>query len=114
MEEQKTTLAGTLLERVEAYGKASFDLYRLKAIDKAADITSSVVSSLVVGILLAFFFLILNIGVALWIGEELGKSHYGFFVVAGFYAITGSFLYIFRQQLLKMPINNAIITHALK
>jgi hypothetical protein len=69
---------------------------------------------LVVIIIMTLFFLILNIGIALWIGQALGTSYYGFFIVSCFYAILGIVLNIFGKKWIKEPIRNSIIIQALK
>jgi len=55
------------------------------------------------------FFMILNIGIALWIGEMLGKSYYGFLILSGFYAILAIIVQIFSNRWIKKPIRNSII-----
>jgi hypothetical protein len=72
------------------------------------------VSWLIVVIFAVLFFLILNIGVALWLGDLLGKSYYGFFAVSGFYAVLALFFFIFRDQMIKKPLNNSIINQVLE
>ncbi len=112
--EDKTNLFSSVIERAEEYGKATMELYQLKAIDKAADVVSSATAAMAVSILGVFFFLILNIALGLWIGEEVGKTYLGFFILAGIYAILGIILYVFRNELIKTPVNNSIINQALK
>ncbi len=103
----------SLIERTEKYLKTGLELYRLKAIGKSADVFSSLVSKLAIISFFIFFFLLLNTGLALWIGDLLGKSYFGFFTVASFYAIAGIFIYIFRDQWIKNPLRNSIITQTL-
>lgn len=103
-----------LLEKAENYSKTTIELFKLHAIDKSADVVSSLVSRLAICLVVALFILILNVGVALWIGELLGKSYYGFFLLAGFYALIGTLLYIFRHQWIKYPVSNSIIKQILK
>jgi len=62
----------------------------------------------------ALFVFILSIGLALWIGEILGKTYFGFFVVGGGYAVIAIVLSFFRHQWLKFPISDAIITQIQK
>src|SRR6187431_1017393 len=87
-----------LVQRVEQYGKTSFELYKLKAIDKASDAVSSaaVFSTLLIFIL--FFMVVVSIGVAILVGDRMGEMYLGFFVVAGFYALTTLILFIFRNK----------------
>ncbi len=103
-----------LFGKAEDYGKTTVELFKLKAIDKTSDIISSLAVKLVIIIVIALFSLSINIGVALWIGELLGKSYYGFFIVAGFYAIAVSVIYAFRIQCIKSPIRDAIINQMLQ
>ena len=112
--DEQSGLIESLIEKGEQYGKTTLELLKLKTIDKSADVASNLVSWLLVVIFAVLFFLILNIGVALWLGEVLGKSYYGFFVVSGFYALLALVFGIFRKQLIKEPLNNSIIEQALE
>jgi hypothetical protein len=112
MEEQKG-LIESLIEKGEQYGKTTIELLKLKTLDKSADVVSNLVSWLIVVIFILMFFLILNIGVALWLGELLGNSYFGFFAVAGFYALFALIFGIFRKQLIKKPVSNSIIKQVL-
>ena len=112
--DEQSGLIESLIEKGEQYGKTTLELLKLKTIDKSADVASNLVSWLIVIIFAVLFFLILNIGVALWLGEILGKSYYGFFVVSGFYALLALVFGIFRKQLIKEPLNNSIIEQVLE
>jgi hypothetical protein len=106
------TFMGPLLQKAEDYGKTSFELLKLKALDKSAEVSSSVISRLLFAITLTFFFLILNIALALWLGDILGKSYYGFFIVALFYGILTAVLF-FLHRFIKARVSNSIITQML-
>lgn len=106
--EPQTNLIEPLMERVEAYGKTSLELLKLKTLAKTADVTSSLLSRLLFILLVTLFVFTLNIGVALWIGELLGKNYYGFFIVAGFYALV-SVIVITVHPSIKKSVNNTII-----
>jgi len=112
--ENQTLLIETLFEKTESYTRSSAELYKLKAIDKFADLFSTLTARLVIIVFMTLFFLIVNIGIALWIGEIIGKAYYGFFIVSGFYAVGGSVFYIFSNKWIKRPLRNSIITQALK
>jgi hypothetical protein len=103
-----------LLEGAKDYGKTSFELIKLKSLDKTSALASAIVINATVLIIISMFFLVGTIGLALWLGEILGKSWYGFFTVAGFYGITGVVLYFFMNKWLKKVIGNLIIKHVLK
>jgi hypothetical protein len=112
MEEQTSSIE-SLIEKGEQYGKTTIELLKLKTLDKSADVASNLVSWLIVLIFAILFFLILNIGVALWLGGLMGKSYYGFFAVSGFYGFLTLIFGIFRKQLIKEPLNNSIIEQVL-
>ena len=111
---ESSGLIESLIEKGEQYGKTTIELVKLKTLDKTADVVSSVVSWLVVCVLAILFFVPLNIGIALWLGDLLGKSYMGFFIVAGFYAVFFIFFWIFRKSLIKKPMNDSIINQVLE
>ena len=99
-----------LLEKVETYAKTSIELYKLKTIDKTASVTSTLIVRGIVAVFLSVFFIAINIGLSLWIGDLLGKSYYGFFCVAGFYGVIGGIVYFFMRKYIKKLIMNSIIS----
>jgi len=114
MMENKATPWRTLVERAEEYGETTVELFKMEAIDKSADVVSSLVSRLAVLLVVALFVIVLSIGLALWAGELLGKSYYGFFVVGGAYVLLALLLYSYRRSWLKKPVSNSIIRQMLK
>jgi hypothetical protein len=110
--EPTISLIEPLLERAEMYAKTSIELLKLKSIHKTADITSTLISRLLLTIVLSLFALTLNIGVALWIGDLLEKAYFGFLVVAAFYALIGIILF-FIHPIIKSRLNNSIIIQIL-
>ncbi len=111
--EDKVSIVEVLIEKTGLYAQRRIELYKLKAIDKSADVISTLAVRLVILSLIILFFLVLNIGLALWIGEVLGKNYFGFFSVAAFYALIGIVFFIFRHKWIKAPIRNSIIDHVL-
>ncbi len=108
MENQSTPI-DSLIDRVKIYVETRIDLLRLKAIDKSSSFISLLVSMIIV-ILMSFLFIIfLSVGAALLLGEMLGKTYYGFFIVAGFYLLVGLILFALRDKWLKAPITNTMI-----
>jgi Putative Actinobacterial Holin-X, holin superfamily III len=107
--ENPTTIEA-LLEKAENYTRTSIELAKLQAIDKGADIVSSAVAGIAIAVVVGTSLMLLNIGAAFWIGEQLGATYYGFFAVAGFYLIVALLLFFFRNQWIKLPISDSIIT----
>jgi hypothetical protein len=100
--------------KIEEFGRTTYELSKLKMVDTAADITSMLVARAISIFVLVLFIFLLDVGVALWLGETLGKFYYGFFVVAGFNAIVGVILLLFLDKWIKKPVTKIIITEALK
>lgn len=99
-----------LFEKIEIYGKTSFELYRLKTIKKTADVISTFVSRATVVIVLSMFLIFASIGLALWLGDLLGEAYLGFFCVAAFYMVLGGVLFYFLHGFIKRKISNSVIS----
>ncbi len=108
MENQPNTF-GSVLENAGDYLETRLDLLKLQAVNKSSDVTSSVVSRMIILLMVSFAVFILNMGLALWVGELLGKVYLGFFVIAGFYMLVGLLLHLFRRTWLKEPVSSLII-----
>lgn len=107
--EQHTGVLESLFDKTTDYLQTRAELVKLKAIKKSSALASGVISKLILAMFLVFFLMIFNIGVALWLGELLHKTYYGFFALAGFYLIVGLIVYASRHKLLKEPITDSII-----
>jgi hypothetical protein len=110
MENQSSPIE-SLLDRAKDYFETRLDLLKLKAVDKTSTIVSTFIAKTAIILLVFFFIFFLNIGIALLIGDLLGKSYYGFFIVAGIYGITGLVLHLGKEKIIKRPISDAIIKH---
>ena len=104
----------SLFEKTGDYLETRIDLYKLKAVNTSSDMMSSLVSRLIVLFVFSLFIIVVNIGLALFLGELLGRSYYGFFILAGFYLITGIIFYYMRRKWLKEPIADKLIEKLLK
>jgi phosphoglycerol transferase MdoB-like AlkP superfamily enzyme len=113
MDNDRSTIE-MLIERAENYVKTSIELAKLKAIDKFAEIISSLASIIIVSIVVGMFLMLTNLGLAFWIGEMLGNIYYGFFTMAGFYLVIALIFILFKKSMLKIPVSNIIITQILK
>ncbi len=111
--ENKISFMEPLIERAEEYAKTSIELFKLKALNKTAGVASELVSKILFVLVISFFFIMASIGMALWLGELLGKSYYGFFCVAGFYVILGGVVYFFMRKGVKNYISNSFVSYIL-
>ncbi len=99
----------SLFERVKNYGETRIELLKLKAIDKSSSFLSVVITYTVVFIIFALFFIFFNIGLALLIGDLIGRSYYGFFILAVFYAVVGIVLLKNRNKWMITRLINMIV-----
>lgn len=98
-----------LFEKAGDYLETRLDLVKLKTTQTTSDVVSSLISKAAVLLFIIIFLVMLNIGIALWIGEALGENYYGFFIVGLFYALVGLIVHVFRRQWIKSPISDKII-----
>lgn len=112
--EENANMIESLIERTTEYGKTSFELIKLKAVDKTSDVISSFVPNLIVAVFILSFMLFGSVGLALWLGEIIGQTCYGFFIVGVSYGIIGVFTHLFMHKWLKRIVGNNFIKKVLK
>lgn len=104
----------TLYQKAKEYTETSIELLRLNAIDKTADVVSSLFARLALIMLVAMFTLFINIALSIFIGQLLNEMYLGFLIVSGFYLILAVVVFYFNDKLLKIPITNLVIAKLLK
>ena len=112
--EDDANLLESLLDKAAEYGKTSFELVKLKTLDKTTELVSSLIPLTIVILLVITFLLFMNVGIALWLGEMLGKVFYGFFVVAAFYLLIGIIIHFILNKWIKRLIGDYFIKRILK
>ncbi|MBA4410569.1 MAG: hypothetical protein C0397_14245 [Odoribacter sp.] len=114
MMEDHTNLIEKLIEKASDYGKTSFELAKLRALEKTSQLISSLLSKAVVLIIISLFMLFLNLGLAIWIGQSLGEIYFGFFVVAGFYGIISILVFSFWRKWIMRKVGDSFIKQVLQ
>jgi hypothetical protein len=112
--ENIATNLGKLYDKAEQYSRTSLELIKLNAIDKSSDVISSLAVVATLAFIVAIFTLFINLGLALLIGNALGDYAMGFFIMSGFYVFVGIILYVFRKNLIKVPIDNIVVGKLMK
>lgn len=112
--ETPASLIESLVERAEVYGKTTYELTKLKLVETTTHVVTSAVSRLGVIIMFSLFVLVLSIGIALLLGDLLGKYYYGFFIIAAFYFFAAILFHFFLRKWIKKPISDSIIKQALQ
>lgn len=104
-----TNSLNILLEKTGDYLETRMELLRLQAVSTTSDVTSSLLASFLILFFASITFLLLNIGVAMWIGDVTGKMHYGFFIVSGFYILLLLLFITLRKKLIKKPLHDMLV-----
>lgn len=112
--ENTATNIELLYEKAKSYTETSIELFKLNAIDKTADIASSLFTRLAFLMIVAMFTLFINIALSLYIGKILDETYLGFLIISGFYLIVFLILYTYKDKFLKTPLTNLIIAKLLK
>jgi hypothetical protein len=89
-------------------------LWKLKTVDTLSDSVSDLATGLGIISIVAMVSFIISIGLALLIGDWLGKDFYGFFIIGGIYGIIGLICYAKRDKWLKQPVGNMLVQKLLK
>ena len=110
MSKQPTvTLLETLFSQTKAYVDNRLELFKLKMVDKTSSVASMVIAGVALFVVFFIFFIIFNIGLALLIGDVVGKSWAGFFILALIYGIVGFVVLKKRDKLFKEPVTGMLI-----
>lgn len=109
MQENATNIIESLIEKAEDYGKTSFKLTKLVALEAVTNVLSILITRVSVILVFSLFIFVLSIGASLAIGEMTGKVYYGFFIVAGFYLLTGIALHFLLHKWIKKQLTHLII-----
>jgi uncharacterized membrane protein len=104
----------SLIGNSTEYVETRLNLFKLKLVDKTSDIASSVVSILPLLLIFVLVFILLNIGLALLIGDLVGRASWGFLILTAVYLIAGLVLYKSREKIFKVPFANLLIRKFLK
>ncbi|RZJ34515.1 MAG: hypothetical protein EOO51_09285 [Flavobacterium sp.] len=112
MEEKSFT--AKMYEQAEDYARTTIELYKLKATKTFAEIFASVSTGIILAVIFSLILLFGSIGLALYLGEVMGKWHYGFFAVMGLYAIVAVVIYIYRVKCFTERLTEYIIKKIFK
>lgn len=107
--EENPTGLEELFAKLKDYAETRVDLVKLIAINKVSGFLSTVISMIILLMILFTTILCISLGLAIWIGQLLGATYYGFFIIAGLYLIIGLVLYANRGNILKSPVSNRLI-----
>jgi hypothetical protein len=110
----RTSSLELLIESFLNYGKSAIELYKFKAIDRISRMISSVMVKIFFAVYFILVFVFLNIGIAFLIGDYFQSVAIGFFITGASYALIGVMLYFLRDACLRKPMTNSIVSNMLK
>lgn len=99
----------TLISKAGELAETKAEIFKLKAAGKISETLSALIALVAIVLCIATALLILSAGAAIWIGNALGTTSYGFFIMGGFYLFAGLLVWLFRKSWIKGPISNLII-----
>jgi len=104
-----SALIESLFNQSKEYASNRLDLLKLKSIDKTSSVASAVITGVVLFVVFFIFFVVLNIGIALLIGDLLDRAWLGFLILAAVYAIVGFVIFKGREKFFKTPVLQMLI-----
>ena len=107
--ENQDSLVAPLFEKIQEYGKTTYELTKLKTIDKIARFLSGAVTRIITYLVLLMCVLFLSVALALWAGSLLGAMYLGFLCVSGVYAIFGVVLAFILKKGIKTRVADAVV-----
>lgn len=104
----------SLYEKAKDYAEIKAKIFRLKAIDKTADVASSLLTRLIIVLSAAMFLLFVNVALSLYLGKLLGENYLGFLIISAIYLILTLVFSASKNKMFKIPLTNLIIAKLLE
>ncbi len=104
----------SLVSKAGELAETKVELWKLRAVGKISKSVSSIISKVAIVVLLAIALIMISLGAAYWLGSAMNNTYYGFFIMGGFYALVGLFVFLFRRNLIKKPLSDLIIDKIIK
>jgi hypothetical protein len=103
-----------LADHVKDYVKTKINSVKLNAAAKTSTVISNLVAGLIVAAVFSLFIVFGSIAAALAISAWIGKLYAGFLIVAGIYLLLGMITWSSRERILRIPIMNSLIRQLFK
>lgn len=88
------------------YAEARWNLIALDVSDKTANIVTSIIVGIVLAVLGLFFLVFASVALALWLSDLTNSGALGFLIVAALYGLIGAVVYANRNKWLFLPLMN--------
>ena len=98
-----------LLEKAEEYTEEKIQLFKLKTARQTANLASGIAYTLLFWGIVAIALLLINIGIAIWVGQLLSSNFAGFLILSAVYLIVALIIKAFRKPVIENSVKNNII-----
>lgn len=105
--------ANELYDKAEDFAVSSFKLVQLQTVKKSSEVLASGGFGIMMLVALSFFFLLINFGISLWVGQQLNDLALGFGIVASIYFLFALILLVFKKTIINRYLKNWIINQFL-
>lgn len=106
--------AEDLTASVKEYVETRVDELKINFVEKTSAIISNVLAGILIAVIFSFFIILASVGLAFWLGIQLGSTWLGFLSVAGFYLLFGLVVWLIRGTLIRRPVMNTLIRQLFK
>lgn len=96
----------TTYQHLIDYAEARWNLIALDISDKTANIVTSIIVGIVLAVLGLFFLVFASVALALWLSDLTDSGALGFLIVAVLYGLIGAVVYANRSKWLFLPLMN--------
>ncbi len=103
-----------LVSELRDYYAVRKNIVKLKTAENLSETTSNAIAYTVLAIIGLFVLLFFSVTLALGLGWALGNNFWGFLIVTGLYVAAGAFIYLRKEQVIRIPILNAILKSLFK
>jgi hypothetical protein len=107
--ENQEKLVTPLFEKIREYGETSYELIKLKTVEKIVRLFSGVVTRMIIITAFCLFLIFLSIALAICLGQICGEMYMGFAWVGLGYGFLGGVLVLFLKKRLKKGIADAMV-----
>ena len=103
-----------LADHVKAYMNNRIDAVKLNTAEKGSKLAANALSMISVLLVFGLCLVFASFALAFVLAKLTGEIYWGFLIVAGIYLLLGAGIWVLREKLLKLPIQNALLKQIFK
>ena len=110
---ERTETIQQLYDQTQGLVKTQLSIYKLKAVAKTANVSASIASIVLLGLIGVMFLLFISLGLAFLMAEWVENTAAGFGIVAGIYLVAGLIIYAIRNTTLRRFVSDRVVNEIL-